>query len=80
MGESWEGGLYHSFKASFRLIAVGNIGPFSNLVITSLLILGGLYFILKKTTFGRNVYAIGMNEEAVRLAGVNTKKIIMIIY
>jgi ribose transport system permease protein len=74
------GMLFHSFSPSFRSIAVGNAGPFSNLVIISLLILGILYFMLKRTIFGRNVYAIGMNEEAVRLTGVDTEKIIIIIY
>jgi ribose transport system permease protein len=31
------------------------------------------HFILKKTVFGRMIYAIGNNEEAVRLSGHNTK-------
>lgn len=33
------------------------------------------YFMLKKTFFGRYIYAIGGNEEAARLAGINTKLI-----
>jgi ribose transport system permease protein len=32
------------------------------------------YFMLNKTYFGRYIYALGGNEEAARLAGVNTKK------
>jgi ribose transport system permease protein len=31
------------------------------------------HFVLKKTVFGRMIYAIGNNEEAVRLSGHNTK-------
>ena len=31
------------------------------------------YFMLKKTYFGRYIYAIGGNEEAARLAGINTR-------
>jgi ribose transport system permease protein len=72
--------LFHSFGDSFRRIATGNIGPFSNLMLISLLILGVFLFILTRTTFGRNVYAIGMNERAAKLSGVNTDRILIIIY
>ncbi|MDR1134142.1 MAG: ABC transporter permease [Synergistaceae bacterium] len=41
-------------------------------IIAVLLVLIG-HFILKKTVFGRMIYAIGNNEEAVRLSGHNTK-------
>jgi ribose transport system permease protein len=41
-------------------------------IIAVLLVLVG-HFILKKTVFGRMIYAIGNNEEAVRLSGHNTK-------
>ena len=37
-------------------------------------------FILKKTKFGRSVYAIGGNEDAARLAGLNPQKIKTICY
>ncbi len=38
------------------------------------------YFILKKTTLGRYVYAIGGNEEATKLSGVNVTKIKVLVY
>lgn len=37
-------------------------------------------FILKKTTFGRKVYAIGGNRETARLAGININKTYVLIY
>lgn len=37
-------------------------------------------FIMKKTHFGRNVYAIGSNEEAARLSGINIRKNMYSIY
>ncbi len=37
-------------------------------------------FLLNKTSFGRNVLAIGGNEEAARLAGVSVEKVKMIVY
>lgn len=33
------------------------------------------YFITSKTSFGRYLYAIGGNEKAVKLSGINTKKV-----
>lgn len=37
-------------------------------------------FILNKTYFGRYFYAIGGNEEAAHLSGINTKKIKVLVY
>lgn len=38
------------------------------------------YIMLKKTRLGRYIYAIGGNEEAARLSGINTKKILLSVY
>lgn len=38
------------------------------------------YLLLHKTTFGRKTYALGGNEKAAFVAGVNTKKLIILIY
>jgi ribose transport system permease protein len=37
-------------------------------------------FILAKTKLGRHVYAAGSNFEAARLSGVNTKKVLIMVY
>lgn len=39
-----------------------------------------LYFILNNTTFGRKVYAVGSNEKAAALAGIDVKKTKIIVY
>lgn len=39
-----------------------------------------LYFILKKTTFGRRVYAIGGNEEASILSGIRADRVKLWVY
>ncbi len=36
--------------------------------------------LLKKTAFGRKLYSIGLNPHATKYAGVNTEKILVIIY
>ncbi len=49
-------------------------------VITMVIAFFVLFFILKKTTFGRRVYAIGGNEEASRLSGINVDRITIAVY
>ncbi|WP_233532424.1 ABC transporter permease [Paenibacillus alkalitolerans] len=39
-----------------------------------------LYIVLKHTTFGRRVYAIGSNEEATWLSGISTSKVKILVY
>jgi ribose transport system permease protein len=63
----------YSFPKEFN--AVGTVSYFGIpliFVVAVLLVLFG-HFILKKTVFGRMIYAIGNNEEAVRLSGHNVK-------
>ena len=38
------------------------------------------FFILKYTRLGRYIYAVGGNEESARIAGINTKGIVMVVY
>jgi ribose transport system permease protein len=74
------------FDESFRVISTGNPVQFSNTMnisnpfIISVAIFLVLLFILKKTTFGRNVYSVGFNVKATRLTGVNTDRILIIVY
>jgi ribose/xylose/arabinose/galactoside ABC-type transport system permease subunit len=51
-----------------------------NLAIVFLIIVLVGQFILHKTVYGVYVYAIGVNEEALRLSGVNTRKVKLIAY
>jgi fructose transport system permease protein len=38
------------------------------------------WFLLRETAFGRHIYAIGNNPEAVRLAGVSTDRLLIAVY
>lgn len=38
------------------------------------------YIILTQTTFGRQIYAVGNNEEAAKKAGINTRLVLMSVY
>src|SRR5258708_2429749 len=39
-----------------------------------------MWFILRETSFGRHIYAIGNNQEAVRLAGISTDRLLLAVY
>jgi ribose/xylose/arabinose/galactoside ABC-type transport system permease subunit len=49
-------------------------------VITMVFVFALGWFLLKYTTFGRYVYAVGGNREAAFLAGVNVKFVILMVY
>jgi len=55
-----------------------NVFPIPFIIMAILLILYGL--MLSKTQFGRNIYLVGGNELAARLAGVNPSKTRTILY
>jgi fructose transport system permease protein len=39
-----------------------------------------VWFILRETAFGRHIYAVGNNPEAVRLAGISTDRLLIAVY
>ncbi len=49
------------------------------LVLIGILIIGYTFF-TQKTVFGRYIYAMGGNETAARLSGINTKKVLFFAY
>ena len=65
---------------SFKDLANGFVFNVPNLVyfITIIMLFG--YFVLNKTVFGSRIYAVGGNEAATRLSGINTKKIKFFVY
>ena len=40
-------------------------------VLFAVILTGLMWFIWNKTTFGKNMFALGANEEAARVSGVN---------
>lgn len=64
----------------FEVIGTGYIGPFPIPFLIAVVIFIVLYYVLKKTVFGRNVYAVGGNSSAAELCGINVKRIKMAAY
>ena len=65
---------------SFQMFGKGYFLGFPVPVVTMILAFVILYFILHKTTFGRRVYAVGGNEEASKLSGINPDRIKIAVY
>ena len=49
-------------------------------VLLMLLVFAAGWFVLTRMTFGRYVYAVGGNREAAFLAGVNTRRVTLLVY
>ena len=63
-----------------KLLAIGEFPGISILVPIAVVFIILIWFILNKTVFGKNVYAIGGNREAAIVSGVNVFKTIMGIF
>lgn len=55
----------------FNIIGVGRVGPVPVPAIILIVVFLIAYFIMNYTNIGRSVYAVGGNEEAARLSGIN---------
>jgi ribose transport system permease protein len=73
--------IYFSGVVGFKDIALGFVIPGLPNAVLILFVLALLaYVLLSKTLLGRYTFAIGSNEEATRLSGVDTRKWKIVIY
>lgn len=74
--------IYFSSSApDFKQIALGTLIPgLPNAVLITIVLAVIAYLILNRTILGRYTFAIGSNEEATRLSGVNTRRWKVLIY
>ena len=54
----------------------GSVGPYIILVVVFVI----FFIVLKWTSFGRKVYAIGSNREAARISGINVDRVEIAVY
>lgn len=71
-------GLSDSF--SFEMIGKGYLFGIPFPVIIMIVAFFILYFVQRKTVFGRQVYAVGGNEDAARLSGIKTDRVKIWVY
>ena len=54
--------------------------PIPNYVWIALILVGIMWFIWNKTTFGKNMFALGSNEEAAKVSGVNVMLTTVLVF
>lgn len=64
----------------YSQIGNGYVGAIPIPIIIMIIVFGLGYYVLTQTTIGRYVFALGGNEEATKLSGVNTNKIKLFVY
>lgn len=68
------------FSSDFRFLANGKVMAIPTSIIIMIIVYLLAHFILTRTKFGRYVYAIGGNEEAARLSGINVAVNKIVVY
>ncbi|MEX2601131.1 MAG: ABC transporter permease [Balneolaceae bacterium] len=65
---------------SFLVFGQGYIGLIPNPVIILVILTVAFTFFLKRTVTGRRIFALGSNEEAARVSGINTVSLKFVVY
>src|SRR5699024_5708573 len=65
---------------SFSILGNGYVAAIPTPVVLMIAIYASFWFLLERTRFGRQVYAVGGNPEAARLAGINVKSVLVRVY
>jgi ribose transport system permease protein len=67
-------------NASVNFIGDGYIGPVPFPILEMLVLVAVASWFLKNTVLGRQIYAVGSNDEAARLSGVNVDRVRLFTY
>ncbi|QPB41717.1 ABC transporter permease [Rodentibacter haemolyticus] len=75
-----EGKTIYNFPEQLRFFGNGQLSLAENVYIPvpmliAIMVVLVSYYVLTQTIFGRQIYALGGNREAVRLSGINTNKL-----
>ena len=69
-----------AFRPAYKFWGQGMIGPVPVPVILFLVFAIIAYIVLRYTRYGRHIYAVGGNQEAARLSGLNVGALILSVY
>jgi len=67
-------------QPAFTDISTGYLGPIPLPVILAALVFAAAYIVLRYTTFGRYIYAVGANARAARLSGIQPERLKLIVF
>lgn len=71
---------FYGYPKLFLWIGKGAIGPVPVPVVLSAALLLALYFLLRRTVFGRYLYAVGANKRAALYTGMNVRRKTVHVY
>lgn len=69
-----------NLTSEFRFLGSAKIGPVPVIILVFFVMFAISAFLLTQTRFGKNVYAIGGNDQAARVAGINVEKNLIMVY
>jgi rhamnose transport system permease protein len=77
-----EGTWINAFEMpeQFRQLSKGTPLGIPNLILIALVVAAATFYFLNYTQTGRDIYAVGSNPEAARVAGVRVQRIIFLVY
>ncbi|OPX13340.1 ribose ABC transporter permease [Mycobacterium sp. AT1] len=70
----------YGLPTSFTWLGGGTVAGIPVPVIMTVVVFAVGYFVLSRTTFGHQVYAVGGNREAARLAGIRDRRVLFTVY
>ncbi|TQI67753.1 ABC transporter permease [Clostridium sp. KNHs216] len=65
---------------AYAWLGLGYIGPIPVMVIIMIIILAVAFLVLRRTCFGRYVFAVGSSEDVSQLSGINVKRVKFYVY
>lgn len=69
-----------NLSTGFRFLGSGKVGPVPMIVVIFVIMFAISGFLLTQTRFGKNAFAIGGNDQAARVCGINVEKNLILIY
>jgi ribose transport system permease protein len=75
-----KGKIIYGFSKPFRFLGAGYLIMIPMPIVLSAAILFLFYFLLRYTSFGADLYALGSDEESSRLSGIKTQNRIICVY
>jgi ribose/xylose/arabinose/galactoside ABC-type transport system permease subunit len=65
---------------NWSAIGTSNLGPLPTPLIIAIVVVLVYNWVSQKTKFGKHIYAVGGNEEAARLSGINVERTLISLY
>lgn len=70
----------HQMSVSFKGIATGSVLGINTLIFIAIIIYSVFYYFINYSRTGRQIYAVGSNIHSAKISGINTKKILWLVY